>query len=239
MIRRPRLALWSVCAITLLTVGCQQPSKNTIAQVDPYVGQRPPPVAQLPDRDVTPEPVRPRPRDTSGSASWIPPGGFSKRWECIVIHHSESDKSTPEGMASWHKQRGWDELGYHFVIGNGIGYGDGKVFVGPRWTKQKHGAHCKVPGNYYNEHGIGICLIGNFESHGPTAKQMETLTKLVTFLTDKCDIPTSKINTHGGITHKTACPGKFFSLSRLTRQLSAISIADGDSADPLRGDVEP
>ena len=38
MIRRPRLALWSVCAITLLTVGCQQPNKNTIAQVDPYVG---------------------------------------------------------------------------------------------------------------------------------------------------------------------------------------------------------
>jgi N-acetylmuramoyl-L-alanine amidase len=236
--RSPILS-FSICGVILLAAGCQQP-KNTISQVDPYVGQRPPPVAQLPDRDLTPEPKPQRPKNVGASAGWIPPGGISSKWECIVIHHSESDKSTPEGMRDWHvRGRGWDELGYHFVIGNGIGYGDGKVYVGARWTKQMHGAHCKTPNNYYNDHGIGICLIGNFEDHPPTSKQMQTLSKLVNFLSGKCGIPSSKVNTHGGITHKTACPGKRFNLQSLMRQLSSASLADGESVDPLRSEPEP
>ncbi len=143
-------------------------------------------------------------------------------------------------MRDWHvRGRGWDELGYHFVIGNGVGYGDGKVYVGARWTKQMHGAHCKTPNNYYNDHGIGICLIGNLDSHTPTQKQMQSLSRLVSFLSSKCDIPQSKVNTHGGVTHKTACPGKHFSLQSLLRQLSAVSLADGESVDPLRSEPEP
>jgi hypothetical protein len=130
-------------------------------------------------------------------------------------------------MRSWHLQRGWDELGYHFVVGNGVGYPDGEVFVGQRWVKQMHGAHCKVPNNYYNEHGIGICLIGNLDAHGPTKKQMQALARLVSFLTSRCGIPQSKIFTHGGVTHKTACPGKFFSLPALQRQLSSVSMGEG------------
>jgi 5-methylcytosine-specific restriction endonuclease McrA len=32
-----------------------------------------------------------------------------------------------------HRDKGWDELGYHFVIGNGTSSGDGVVEVGTRW----------------------------------------------------------------------------------------------------------
>ena len=80
---------------------------------------------------------------------------------------------------------GWDELGYHFVIGNGRGTPDGMIEVGSRWHKQKHGAHCKTPDNYFNNHGIGICLVGDFTKRRPSAAQMASLEQLVRFLSNK------------------------------------------------------
>lgn len=225
----PFLRSFTLCSASLLAAlgiaGCQKP-QNTINQVEPYAGKKPEPIVQLPQHEEAPLPEKPRKHPAGGQAGWVPSGGIANKWECVVIHHSDSDKSTPEGMAAWHKQRGWDALGYHFVIGNGIGYPDGQVFVGERWTKQMTGAHCKVPGNFYNEHGVGICLIGNLDSHGPTKRQMQSLAKLVSFLTSKCGIPGSKVCTHGGVTHKTACPGRYFNLSALQRQLSAVSLGE-------------
>lgn len=151
---------------------------------------------------------------------WIPAVGVSDRWTCLVIHHSASDRASPQAMDNAHRQRGWDELGYHFVIGNGIGYPDGQVFIGPRWLKQKHGAHCKVPGNYYNEHGVGICLMGDLEEHPPTERQMQSLARLVMFLEGQCNFGQDKVLTHGGITGKTRCPGRYFSLNDLYRRIN-------------------
>jgi N-acetyl-anhydromuramyl-L-alanine amidase AmpD len=123
-------------------------------------------------------------------------------------------------MRDWHVNgRGWDALGYHFVIGNGIGYGDGEVFVGERWQKQMHGAHCKTPDNRYNQRGIGICLIGNLDDHTPTRAQVETLARLVRFLVEECGIERSDILTHGGVTRKTACPGRYFSLAAVFQRI--------------------
>jgi len=156
-----------------------------------------------------------------GEPGWLPAVGVSDRWTCVVIHHSASDKGSPESMDQAHRQRGWDELGYHFVIGNGIGYPDGKVYIGSRWEKQKHGAHCKVPGNYYNEHGIGICLIGNLEDHPPTEAQMQALAQLVSFLEAQCGFGYDRILTHGGITGKTLCPGRYFSINDLYHRVNA------------------
>ncbi len=203
--------------------GCAAKPHTTVAQLGPYVGGRPPAMGRLPKRVVK------RPwRGAAGRTAngWIPSRGLSKRWKYIVIHHSASNTSTPQGMRQWHMQgRGWDELGYHFVIGNGVRYGDGKVFVGKRWSQQKHGAHTKTPGNDYNDHGIGICLIGDFQSGQPTEKQLRSLSRLVSFLGSKCRIGRSRILTHGGVTGKTACPGRHFSLQALFRRLPGSSIS--------------
>lgn len=206
-----------IIILPLVAVGCQQPNETRVAELDPYVGGRPAPIRPL-DR-----PAPPIKRYTAGADNgWTPPGGFSRRWQCIVVHHSASDNSTPQGMRDYHvRQRGWDDLGYHFVIGNGVKYPDGQIFVGNRWRQQKHGAHCKTPNNFYNEHGIGICLIGNLDAHPPTQKQIAALARLNSFLTGKCGIPESKILTHGGVTKKTACPGRFFSLGPVLRIMSA------------------
>ena len=108
----------------------------------------------------------------------------------IVIHHSATPTGNADEFDKMHREKGWDELGYHFVIGNGTGSGDGQVEIGPRWVKQKHGAHAKVPGHpEYNDVGIGICLVGNFDVTRPTEAQMASLAQLVRFLMDRYNIP--------------------------------------------------
>jgi hypothetical protein len=177
------------------------------------------------------------------TAALVPPGGIRRgRWNVIVVHHSESPKSTPAGMDSWHRQRGWKGLGYHLVIGNGIGYADGQVFVGTRWRSQSTGAHtgadagtyfgAKRPDNFFNEHGIGICLIGNFEQSGPTPKQMATLQQLIAFLCSQTGIPPTRIYGHGEVTHKTQCPGRLMQ-SRIAglRQSVARTLACEGTVD--------
>ena len=149
---------------------------------------------------------------------WLP-AEPSERWTCIVIHHSASEAGGADRFDNWHRTKGWDELGYHFVIGNGSDTRDGQVEVGPRWTEQRHGAHCRSPEDYYNEHGIGICLVGNFDEGPPSAAQVQSLTKLVRFLCRKYDIPASHVYTHGGVTHQTRCPGKNFDLKSLRRSV--------------------
>lgn len=157
---------------------------------------------------------------------WIPPGGISTRWECIVVHHSATATGCASDFNSAHLQRGWDELGYHFVIGNGSGSGDGQIEVGSRWYKQKHGAHCKTAGNYHNEHGIGICLVGNFDNAHPTAAQLASLRKLVRFLMVKCSIPASQVLGHREApgTH-THCPGRYVYMDHLRDVLSQYAQA--------------
>ena len=159
-----------------------------------------------------------RGRMTSVPRAWVP-RSKSERWECIVVHHS----ATPMGGAARfdraHRERGFDELGYHFVIGNGTDTADGQVEVGPRWRAQKYGAHCRSPEDYYNEHGIGICLVGNFDEARPTAAQTQSLERLVRYLSRTYDIPASKVYTHGGVTGMTHCPGKHFDLKALRKAL--------------------
>lgn len=170
-----------------------------------------------------PAPQPPRPNYTSpapspvvGESSWMPPGGVANKWTDIVVHHSASDSGGATAFDRHHRLvNKWDELGYHFVIGNGTDTGNGAVEVGSRWRKQKHGAHCKTPDNYYNDHGIGICLVGNFDNTSPTPQQLSSLERLVRFLQQQCGIDGSHIVTHGGVTAKTACPGRNFSIASL------------------------
>ena len=159
---------------------------------------------------------RGRPPAPAVPRAWVPKAK-SERWECIVIHHSATDFGGARRFDRAHRERGFDELGYHFVIGNGTDTADGQVEVGPRWRVQKYGAHCRSPQDYYNEHGIGVCLVGNFDEDRPTAAQMDSLKKLVRHLSKTYDIPPNKIYSHGGVTGMTHCPGKNFDLKALRK----------------------
>lgn len=175
----------------------------------------------IPERPTGPVVAAPSPSPASSSpgasadnrptsaelAAWSVP--IRRSWQYIVVHHSASATGNAAAIDRWHRDRGFDGLGYDFVIGNGTGSGDGVVEVGYRWKQQLVGAHAKTAGNFMNEHGIGICLVGDFTRTKPTAAQMRSLDRLCTFLAQYCGIPAAALRMHGDV-KSTECPGKYF-----------------------------
>lgn len=222
MRRLATLLCLAICAGS----GCRnapEPAVSRVRVARPQRAYTPRPVQQA----QRPRPISPAPAARYAGPTWFPKSGrISPRWTTIVIHHSATSTG---GAAAFHKyhvqQNGWDELGYHFVIGNGTSTADGLVEVGSRWHKQKHGAHCKTPNNYYNDHGIGICLVGDFTKSRPTRKQLESLTQLVRFLSRECRIPPARIITHRDVNNKTLCPGSHFSVAWLRSQVGTAVTA--------------
>lgn len=95
--------------------------------------------------------------------------------DTVVVHCSATSPRRDIGAAeinSWHVQRGWSGIGYHYVIRR-----NGEVEVGRPETTM--GAH--VRGN--NENSLGICLIGGVDNFGRpefnyTLAQMHALREL-------------------------------------------------------------
>ena len=174
----------------------------------------------------TPAPARPTepiiPKAVSVPISWIP-SRCEREWTAIVIHHSATDKGDATVIDNWHRENNhWDGIGYDFVIGNGTYSGDGEVEPTYRWRGQLTGAHAGgTPGNWANEEAIGICLIGNFNYTAPTARQMNSLIKLVRFLQQRYHIPKSRIYGHRDVPggHETECPGRYFPMARFKAAL--------------------
>ncbi|HYF49436.1 MAG TPA: N-acetylmuramoyl-L-alanine amidase [Planctomycetota bacterium] len=173
-----------------------------------------------------------------GDASWNV--AITRDWRHIVIHHSASATGSAAAFDKAHKDRGWDGLGYHFVIGNGTGSGDGEVEAGYRWTRQMQGAHA---GNAeYNQAGIGICLVGDFQSGGhASSKQMASLRRLVRFLQARTGVPTSEVIGHGNVPGKsTECPGQYLDLAAFRQSLGNgafgvnVHVANGGTAPAPR-----
>jgi hypothetical protein len=158
--------------------------------------------------------------------SWSVP--LRRAWRYIVIHHSATDSGSASQFDAWHKKKGWDGLGYDFVIDNGSGGPDGAVEVGYRWREQKVGAHAG-PKNPRNEDGVGICLVGDFTKTRPTAAQMRALSRLCNFLSSYCGIPRENFLLHGDV-RTTDCPGRLFPRDFLspTRRGAVAALRDDD-----------
>lgn len=118
----------------------------------------------------------------------------------IIIHCSD----TPDGRAvtvdeirRWHKERGFSDIGYHYVI-----MLDGSVCDGR--PLEQAGAHCKGQ----NAHSIGICYVGGCDlNRRPkdtrTDAQKTAMAGLIREL--KRRFPTATIHGHNEFANK-ACP---------------------------------
>ena len=146
------------------------------------------------------------------------------RWQYIVIHHSGVDTGTVKAMDQYHREVRHMEngLAYDFVIGNGSGMGDGEIAVGQRWTRQLDGGH--LASEAQNKIAIGICLVGNFDTHQPTHKEIESLRALVQALMARCNLTPHAVKTHQqiNIVH-TRCPGTKFPVNSF---LASLQFAD-------------
>jgi N-acetylmuramoyl-L-alanine amidase len=165
-----------------------------------------------------------RPPATTGPVSrdWVP-SRYNRAWSAIIVHHSATDEGNAAIIDKWHRENnGWNGVGYDFVIGNGTNSGDGEVEPTYRWRDQLTGAHAGgTPGNWANEEGIGICLVGDFNRSTPTTRQMDSLVRLIRFLQQRYGIPKSRIYGHGSTPggHSTDCPGRRFPMSWLKSNL--------------------
>ena len=100
----------------------------------------------------------------------------------------------------WHRQQGWDGIGYHFVIRR-----NGALECGRE--EARAGAHCMG----HNKDSIGICLIGGIKDGTKsepvadyTKAQWETLKRLVSDL--KVKYPKANIVGHCDYEPKKTCP---------------------------------
>jgi N-acetyl-anhydromuramyl-L-alanine amidase AmpD len=151
----------------------------------------------------------------------VDPSADVRPWEYIVLHHSASYRGSAQSFDQYHRKKGWAGLGYHFVIGNGTDQGDGVVIAGPRWYQQDVGAHAHAA--LYNERGIGICLVGQFEEKPPTEAQMAALKELVKRLSSDYKIDAEHIVGHNQIRRGgTLCPGRFFPMNDLREAVRAM-----------------
>ena len=128
--------------------------------------------------------------------------------DTIVIHCSGSSWGSASDIRHWHvDERGWRDIGYHFVILNGdLGQGlklpctDGSIEAGRHldatamMDAHEVGAHALG----MNDHSIGICMIGSMESRFTDA-QMLSLKVLVSELMLKFDIKLENVIGHNEI----------------------------------------
>jgi hypothetical protein len=189
----------------------------------------PEPVRPAPKVAVKPAPRRPAAVAMAVPAEWVP-SARPNDWRWIVIHHSATPAGGAKAFDKMHRAKGWDELGYHFVVGNGTDTRDGQVEVGPRWAKQKWGAHAKTADNRFNRYGIGICLVGNFDTERPTRAQLQSLSRLVAYLMKTYHVPADRVIGHGE-TKATDCPGRNVHIADIRRMAAAQLAAAGEATE--------
>jgi hypothetical protein len=246
--RRTAAAAPSLVALViglLAFTGCQErpvvdqlPAANfngpIVVQPPPpaYDPPKPPPtkVAAVPPKKVTP----PAPQAFNVPRDWTPLPGATNAdgWRYIVIHHSATPSGGAKAFDRMHREKGWDELGYHFVIGNGTDTADGQIEVGSRWPKQKWGAHAKTPDNRYNMQGIGICLVGNFDNERPTQAQLQSVSRLVGYLMKTYHVAPGNVLGHGN-TKATDCPGKNVHVADIRRMAMQVAGIDAPASPAL------
>lgn len=85
----------------------------------------------------------------------------------IIVHCTATPEGRPYTVTDidrWHRQRGFDCIGYHYVV-----YLDGSIHAGR--AEEKVGAHCTG----HNRNSIGVCYVGGLSADGKTAKDTRTV----------------------------------------------------------------
>lgn len=120
--------------------------------------------------------------------------------EAIFVHCSATKVSMDIGLREirqWHKERGFLDVGYHFIIRR-----DGTIEEGR--PVDVVGSHVKG----WNERSVGVCLVGGVDAKGQpeanfTPAQMAKLGALLRKL--QAQYPQADIKAHHDVAPK-ACP---------------------------------
>jgi hypothetical protein len=192
-------------------------------KVQPLVPLNPPPAVPKPILVPVEIPVATA-KAVAGDPSWTSLAAAERPWRYIVIHHSDDHEGCMAKYDRVHLQKGWENgCGYHFVVGNGSQSGDGEIEMGPRWIRQQQGAHAKTDDNRFNDYGVGVCLVGDFENGGrPTERQYQATVRLTRWLMARYGVSVDRVLRHQDC-KSTACPGRFFPWNRFLADVAGGS----------------
>jgi GT2 family glycosyltransferase len=125
------------------------------------------------------------------------------KYRFIVVHHSATPPTTSvESIRQAHLDRGFDDIGYHYVI-----LPTGEVVTGR--PESVEGAHAYG----LNKESLGVCCVGNFEEESPPPDQIAALVEVVSELCKRFDITAENIIGHRDAqsisesARPTKCPG--------------------------------
>jgi len=207
--------LWSGA---LFIAGCADATRTTglpgmtwpdlASRPAPSDGAYTPPTARPPVATGTGTAASPLPRSAWTRAGLVQsnanPLGPVHR---ITLHHEgfpepfhptdqASSASRLELIRTSHRNRGWADIGYHYVIDRA-----GRVWEARPLAFQ--GAHVKD----HNANNIGVMLIGNFDLQSPTDAQLASMRETVRVLRRRHNVSESQIHTHREL-GPTSCPGR-------------------------------
>jgi len=117
--------------------------------------------------------------------------------------------------------KGLNGIGYHFVIGNGNGLGDGVIHVGYRWIDQLPAAR-PTQSLLWEASTISICLVGNGDRRPFSDMQIRHLARLVQRLQQELAIPSERVLLASEITNSSVSPGQYFAEAQFRGQLLDI-----------------
>ena len=168
----------------------------------------------------------------------------------VTVHHTQGHRAMSEEEArkdvkgtQWYHMVGrgqegkdnFSDIGYHFLIA-----GDGRVIEGRK--AEYLGAHVLNA----NEGNIGVSMMGDFNKLRPTDAQVESLTRLVTFLAVKYKKDPAAKGFLEGHQHynSTDCPGAHMmeildSLRRKIDHEAGVIMTGGKVGAPAATDFTP
>ncbi len=183
----------------------------------PSIDDKPAPVKPLPRYEPTvTRPSVPSPGHATPGVlprtAWASAGVIPSRMnrmlpvQRVTIHHdgmppvalrSRGDVAARiELIRTSHTQRGWGDIGYHFVVDP-----NGNIWEGRPLSWQ--GAHV----GSQNEGNIGVLVLGNFQEQRPTGPQIGALDNFVADLMSRYRVGVNRVHTHRELA-KTECPGR-------------------------------
>lgn len=149
-------------------------------------------------------------------------GGFSKRrcTDYIALHHAEAQSCTAADLHSWHLDKGWSGIGYHFFVRK-----DGSIYRGRPLDVM--GAHVEGMNNC----SIGICAEGAYQSKDKTMPQTQynAIVELCIYLKQNY-YPNAKIVGHREI-GDSDCPGQYYPLEQIKRDITNGGINNEEEID--------
>lgn len=123
--------------------------------------------------------------------------------EFIALHHTEAPRLvTWASVAAYHVSKGWPGIAYHIGVRD-VG---GRCVVNLLNPPEVRSYHAHTVGN---DHGLAVCVAGQFDTDKPTAAELDALQRIVAVVRRWATWRRLLVIGHGQVPgNDTSCPGR-------------------------------